>query len=88
MTSKLVDDSDATSGERTKEEARPLSGYTVPVAVPDRYRRFKAEEHLLGCTEAPTMTVHLERGYCASTSALKSAKAGSIYLDGAASGPP
>ena len=88
MTSKLVGSSDVTSGERTQDEVRPLSGYTVPVAVPDRYRRFKAEEHRLACTEAPTMTVHLERGYCASASAVKGSKPGTIYLDGAGAGPP
>ncbi len=34
------------------------------------------------------MTVHLERGYCASASAVKGSKPGTIYLDGAGSGPP
>ena len=54
--------------------------------IPDRYRVVGGgTDWALSCREAPTLTVKVVRGMSAS---LKSAKPGSIFLDGAAQAPP
>ncbi|MEM6706063.1 MAG: CPBP family glutamic-type intramembrane protease [Acidobacteriota bacterium] len=65
--------------------------YPRPVAdrseIPERYR-VREEDGLLICTEAPTVRVSVKRGATVSGSALRNAPKGSIFVDGAAEGPP
>lgn len=65
--------------------------YPRPVAerseIPERYR-LREDDGLLICSEAPTVRVSVRRGATVSASALRNAPEGSIFVDGAAEGPP
>jgi len=61
-----------------------------PLRPPDRYRIRQEEggEAVLVCVEAPTVAVLIERGRTVTAAAARGAEKGSIFLDGAAQGPP
>lgn len=55
----------------------------------DRYRVREGDGGpVLACIEAPTIAVRVERGRTFTAAAAKGAEPGSIFLDGAAQGPP
>ncbi len=56
----------------------------------DRYRIREDDDGgpVLACLEAPTIAVRVERGRTFTAAAARSAEPGSIFLDGAAQGPP
>ncbi len=57
--------------------------------LPARYRlRAEGGERVLVCIEAPTLKVRVERSASVTAAQLRSAPAGSIFLDGAAASPP
>jgi hypothetical protein len=54
-----------------------------------RYRtRRSGRERVLVCLEAPTVQVRVDLGACTSAAAARSARPGTIFLDGAAQGEP
>jgi len=71
---------------------RPSGRRTEGVVRPVPARRYRVREvggvRVLSCTEAPTVAVRLERGRSVSESAARKAESGTIFLDGAAQGPP
>ena len=71
-------------------ELGPVQTGTRPVRIyPDRYRAETARHGaIITCTEAPTIRVHLERGLSVTAAEARGFPAGSIFLDGAAQGPP
>jgi len=57
--------------------------------MPDRYKVSpERRSSILTCTEAPTIQVHLERGFTVTAAEARSYPQGSIFLDGAAQGEP
>ena len=61
----------------------------APRPFPDRYRVDRTPAGpVLVCREAPTVGVRLERGLSVTAEAARQAPPGSIFLDGAAQGPP
>jgi membrane protease YdiL (CAAX protease family) len=62
---------------------------TTKTAVPSRYRiRDDVKGRTLTCVEAPTVTVHAERGFVVTAAQARNYRAGAIFLDGAAQGGP
>lgn len=60
-----------------------------PTSLPDRYViKETAKTRILTCTEAPTLSVRLERGYVVTAAAAHRAPPGTIYLDGVAQAEP
>jgi membrane protease YdiL (CAAX protease family) len=58
-------------------------------SLPDRYViKETAKARVLTCTEAPTLSVRLERGYVVTAAAAHRAAPGTIYLDGVAQAEP
>ena len=56
--------------------------------IPERYQVKKTDERtLVRCTEAPNISIRIERGSVSEAQARKS-REGSIFVDGAAQGPP
>ena len=71
------------SGPRLDRPAASVS------RLPDRYKaRPERRGSILTCTEAPTIRVHLERGFTVTAAEARSYPQGSIFLDGAAQGEP
>ncbi len=57
--------------------------------LPDRYAiKEMAKVRVLTCTEAPALSVRVERGYTVTAAAAHRAAPGTIYLDGAAQAEP
>jgi membrane protease YdiL (CAAX protease family) len=57
--------------------------------VPNRYRiRQDGKTRVLTCVEAPTVSVHAERGLAISAKQARKSRPGTIFLDGAAQGNP
>jgi hypothetical protein len=71
------------SGPRLDRPAASVS------RLPERYKaRPERRGSILTCTEAPTIRVHLERGFTVTAAEARSYPQGSIFLDGAAQGEP
>jgi membrane protease YdiL (CAAX protease family) len=72
-----------------EQGGRPLALVSQPDQRPDRYRIREDESgKVLACLEAPTVTVRVRHGRTVTAAAARSAEPGSIFLDGAAQGPP
>src|SRR5512136_1016088 len=71
-------------GEESSEDSAAPTGH-----LPDRYViKEMAKVRVLSCTEAPTLSVRVERGYTVTAAAARRAAPGTIYLDGAAQAEP
>jgi membrane protease YdiL (CAAX protease family) len=60
-----------------------------PPQIPNRYRIVEVDGvRTLTCVEAPTLRVRIQRGLTVTEAAARRSPPGSIFLDGAAQGPP
>jgi hypothetical protein len=78
------------SRPRSRRGTRPEASAPEGLSVADgRYRlRRTGRDRVLTCSEAPTLTVHIQPGSCVSAATARNAAPGTIYLDGAAQGEP
>jgi len=85
--------------DRRVDEGATARGATPPGAAerprtawPKPRRRYRVRENdgvrALSCSEAPTVAVRIERGRSVPEATARKAEPGTIYLDGAAQGPP
>lgn len=85
-----VQDSDSPTSSKGLSILRLANGdVQTHTAIPERYRIRQDEEgRLIGCLEAPTLKVRIERELAVAAAAAKHYPPGTIFLDGAARGAP
>ncbi|MGW8181814.1 MAG: hypothetical protein ACWGQW_24050, partial [bacterium] len=78
-----MDSLGASEEELSKEKSQPEDD------LPERYViREDQDEYFLLCREAPNLRVYVRRGLSVSASSASKYESGTIFLDGAAQGPP
>jgi membrane protease YdiL (CAAX protease family) len=79
-------------GAAVRRETPPPTAARAQTPWPRLRRRYRVRENggvrTLFCSEAPTLAVRVERGRSVPEAVARKAEPGSIYLDGAAQGPP
>ena len=87
-----VEDDEANMTEAPRPDQMEDSSRETPGSgnnLPDRYAiKETAKVRVLTCTEAPALSVRVERGYTVTAAAAHRAAPGTIYLDGAAQAEP
>src|SRR5512135_2664128 len=84
------DEAPMTDDPRPDEgEASPRNASGPTYSLPDRYViQETGKVRALACTEAPALSVRVERGYSVTAASARRAPPGTIYLDGAAQAEP
>jgi len=79
-------------GAAARRETPPTTATRAQTPWPRLRRRYRVRENggvrTLCCSEAPTVSVRIIRGRAVPEAVARKAEPGSIYLDGAAQGPP